>query len=67
VIGFEEKDIGVAHLEADRIGQIAKVGGDGDFDALGFERKSNRIDSVVGNGEAGDFEIANGKTGAGLE
>jgi hypothetical protein len=52
---------------ADRIGEIAQVGGDRNFDALGAEGETDRVGGVVGDGEAGDVDIADGETGSGLK
>jgi len=67
VIRFEQQQIGTAQVVADGIRQIAQVGGDGDFDAFGPERKSNRIGRVVRDREAGDVDITDGEARSSLE
>ena len=54
-------------MDADGIGEIAEVGGDGDFDALGAEGEAYGVGCIVGDGEAVDVDIADDEAGAGLE
>ena len=67
VIRFEQQQIRAAQMEADRIRQIAEIGGDRNLDAFGAEGESDGIGGVVRDGETGDVDIADGETGAGLE
>lgn len=67
VIGFEEQKIGLAQVDAEGIGNVAKVSGDAHLNALGGESIADRIGGIVRNGEAGDIEIADGEAAAGLE
>ena len=62
VIGFEQQHVRAAQMEADRIRQIAQIGGDRNLDAFGAERESHRIGGIVRNGEAGDVDIADGES-----
>ena len=54
-------------LLADRFGEVAEVGRDGDFEALGAEGEADGVDGVVGDGEAVDVDVADDEAAAGLE
>ena len=54
-------------MELDGVGQVAQVGDDADLDALRAKAEADRIDGVVRNGEAVDFDIADREAGAGLK
>jgi hypothetical protein len=47
VVRFEQQKIGLAHVLLDKFGEVAEIGDDRDFQALGTERKSDRIGSIV--------------------
>ena len=67
VVGFEQEHVGALQVDADGIGEVAEVGGDGDFDALGAEGETYGVGCIVGDGEAIDVDIADGEAGSGLE
>jgi len=67
VIRLEQQNVGSAQMESRRFGKVAEIGGDGNFDALGAERKSDGILRVVRDGKRGDVDIADGERCAGLE
>ena len=67
VIRFENNYIARAHVDAQRIGDIAEIGGHGNFDAMRREREADRISGIVGNGKTRDIEIADGEASAGLK
>jgi hypothetical protein len=67
VIRFEDDQIARAHVDAQGIGDIAKIGGYGDFDAVRRERVADRIGGIMGNRETGDIEIADGEASPGLK
>jgi hypothetical protein len=54
-------------VDADGVGHVAKVGGDGDLDALGAQGEADGVDGVVGDGKAIDVDVAYAEAGAGLE
>jgi hypothetical protein len=58
VIGFENDHIARAHVDAQRIGDIAEIGGNGDFDAMRRKRVADRVRGIMRNGETGNIEIA---------
>ncbi len=67
VIRFEDEAIGVAQMEFDEFRQIAEVGNDGDFCAVGAERVAHGISGVVRNGEWRNFDVADGEFFAGAD
>jgi len=67
VIGFEDEAIGLAEMDSDMIGQVAEIGTDGDFGAVGAEGESDGVGCVVGDGERVHLDIADRKTLAGLD
>lgn len=67
VVGFEQQQVGALEVNADGLGHVAEVGGDGHFEALGAEGETDGVGGVVGDGEAIDVDVADGETGAGLE
>jgi hypothetical protein len=67
VIGFENEAIGLAEMDPDVIGQVAEIGADGDFGAVGAEGESDRVGGVVRDGERVDVDIADRETLAGLD
>ncbi len=67
VIGFEHQQVSAAQVELDGIGHIAQVGYQTHFNALRAKAEAYRIDGVVRNGEAIDFDIAYTKCRPGLE
>lgn len=67
MIRFEDDQIAGAHVDAQRIGDIAEIGGHGDFDAMRRDRVADRIGGVVWNRETGNIEIADGEASAGLK
>jgi hypothetical protein len=67
VIRFQDQQIRRAEMKFDRFGDVAKIGDEANLDAPRLEAEPDRVDRVVGNGEAADFDIADRKTGAGAE
>lgn len=67
VIGFEKQKIGLAQVDAQRVWNIAQVGGDGDFDAVRRKRVAHRVCRIVRDSEAGHVEIADGEAATRLE
>jgi hypothetical protein len=67
VIGFEDEAIGLAEMDANVIRQVAKIGADGDFGAVGAEGESDRIGGVVRDGERVYINVANGEALASLD
>lgn len=58
VVGFEQEHVGTLEMDADGIGQVAQIGGDGDFDAFGVQGEADGVDGVVRDGEAVYFDVA---------
>ena len=67
VIGFEDEAIGLAEVDSDMIGQVAKIGADGDFGAVGAEGESDGVGGIVRDGEGVDVDIADRETLSGLD
>lgn len=67
VIGFEQQHLHAAQMDFDRFRHVAEIGGHADFDAFGMEAEADRIDGIVGNGEALDDDVADGPAGACLK
>jgi hypothetical protein len=67
VIGFEDEAIGLAEMDPDVIGQVAEIGADGDFGAIGAEGESDGVGGVVRDGERVNVDIADGEALAGLD
>src|SRR5439155_18746590 len=51
VVRLEDQQVAAAHVLLDELGDIAQVGDNADFDALGGKRKCHGVGGVVGNGE----------------
>ena len=66
VIGLENHAIGFAEMNFDHFGEVAEVGADRDFGAVGAEGEADGIGSVVGNGKRVDVDIADGEVLTGL-
>lgn len=58
VIRFENQTIGIAQMVFHEFGQIAEIGGHGDFRSIGTESEAQRIGGIVRNREWRDFDIA---------
>lgn len=54
-------------MNAQRIGDIAQISRDRHLHALRGQSKSDRINGIVRNSEAGDVEIADREPASGLE
>jgi hypothetical protein len=67
VIGFEDKAIGLAKVNSNVIWQVAEIGADGDFCAVGAEGESDGIGSVMRNCKRVDVDIADGEALASLD
>ena len=67
VIGFEDEAIGLAEMDSDMIGQVAEIGADGDFGAVGAESEANGVGSVMRNRESVNVDVADGEALAGLD
>ena len=67
VIGFEDEAISVAQMEFDEFREIAEIGDDGDFGSIGAKRVADGIGGVVGNGERGNFNVADGEFFSGAD
>lgn len=58
MIRFENQEIGLAEMLFDEFGQIAEVGSDGDFRAIGAKGIADRVGGIVWNPEGINPEIA---------
>ena len=67
VVGFQQEHVRALQVDANGVGEVAEVGGDGDFDAFGAEGEAYGVGCIVGGGEAVDVDIADDEAGAGLE
>ena len=67
VIGFEDEAIGFAQVMLDEFGEVAEIGDDSDLGAVGAEGVADGIGGIVGNGEGGNFDIADGEDVAGAD
>jgi hypothetical protein len=67
VIGFEDQAIGLTEMDAHMIGEVAEIGADGDFSAVGAEGEAHRVGCIVRNGEGVNVNVADGETLAGLD
>ena len=67
VIGFEDEAIGLAEVDSDVVREVAEIGADGDFGAVGAEGESYRVGSVVRDGEGVDVNVADGEALTGLD
>ena len=67
VVGFEDEAISVAEMDSDVVRQVAEIGADGDFGAVGTEGESDGVGGVVRDGERVDVDIADRETLAGLD
>jgi hypothetical protein len=67
VIRFEQQDLDTAEVNPDGIGHIPEVRSVADFDALGVKAETDRIYSVMRDGEALNRNISYDPSGAGLE
>jgi hypothetical protein len=67
VIGFEDEAIGLAEMDSDVVRQVAEIGADGDFGAVGAEGESDWVGGVVRDGESVNVDVADGETLAGLD
>ena len=66
VVGFEDETISFAEVDFDELRHVAEVGADGNLGAVGAKRETDRIDSIVRNGEGVDVNVANTKALSGL-
>src|SRR6266403_2349169 len=66
VIGFEDEAIGLAEMDSHVVWQVAEIGTDGNFCAVGAEGESDRVGRIVRNGERVHVNIADGEALAGL-
>ena len=67
VVRFEQQQIGAAQMELDGVGDISQIGDQSYFNAMRSETEANRIDGVVWNGEAIDFNVTHTKGCSGLK
>jgi hypothetical protein len=67
VIGFENQAIGLTKMDAHVIGEVAEIGADGDFGAVGAEGEGDRVCGIVRDGEGVNVNVADGETLAGLD
>ena len=67
VIGFEDEAIGLTKMDAHVIGEVAEIGADGDFCAVGAEGEGDRIGSIVRDSEGVDINVADGEALACLD
>jgi len=67
VIGFEDEAIGLAEMDSNVIREVAEIGADSDFGAVGAESEADGIGGVVRDGEGVDVDVANGEALAGLD
>ena len=58
VIRFQEQHVGAPQMYPEGIGYVAKICYDRNFNAVGGERKSDRIDSIVGHCKTRYVEVA---------
>jgi len=67
MIGLQDKHVGAAKMDMHGIRNVAEIGGESNFDAVGRYGVADRIRSIVRNGEALDIKIADAESRAGLE
>lgn len=67
VIRFEDQHIGAPKMHAQRIWNVAQVGGKGKLNALRTNRVADRIGRIVRNSKTLDVEIANREAAACLK
>lgn len=65
MIRFENQAVGIAQMEFHQLGQIAEVGDNGDFGAIGAKRIADGIGGVMWNGKRGNFDVSDGEFLAG--
>ena len=67
VIGFENEAVGIAEMKFYEFGEVAEVGDDGDFCAVGTKGVADGIRGVVRNGERRNFNVTDSETLAGAD
>jgi len=67
VIGFEDEAIGLAEVDSNVIWEVAEIGADSDFGAVGAEGESDGVCGVVRDGEGMDVDVADRKALAGMD
>jgi hypothetical protein len=66
VIRFEHDSIAIAQMLLHQFGHVTEIGHERELHAGGAKREAERVDSIVGNTERSDFDIADAKSMAGL-
>src|SRR5437899_11772818 len=66
-VGFENEAIGLAEMDPDVVWQVAEIGADGDFGAVGAEGEADGVGGVVRVGESVDVNIRDGEALAGCD
>ena len=67
VIGFKDEAIRLAEMDADVVREVAEIGADGDFCAIGAEGEAYGIGRVVWDGKSVHVDVADGEALAGLD
>ena len=67
VIGLQDEAIGLAEMDFDELGHVAKIGADGNLGAISAEGEAEGIGGIVRDSEGVDDDIANGKTLPGVD
>src|SRR5260370_1810897 len=67
VVGREEEGVDAREGGFDGRGDVAEVGGEGHAYAVGGEDEAAGVGGVVGDGEGGDVDVADGELGTGVE
>src|SRR5258708_16710046 len=67
MIGLEDEAIGPTEMDSDMVWQVAEVGAEGDFGAVGEEGEADRVGGGVRYGEGVDVDVADGEALAGLD
>jgi hypothetical protein len=66
VIGFEHEAIGIAEMNFDEFGHVAKVGDESHFCAVGAESEADGVSGVMWDLEGVDVDITDGEMLAGM-
>jgi len=67
VIRFEDEAIGLAKMDFDEFGHVAKIGADGDFGAVGAEGETNGIGGIMRDSEGVDVNVTDGEALPGVD
>ena len=59
VVGLEDETVGITEMKFHKLREIAKIGDDGNFCAVGAKGVADGISGIVRNREGGNFDVAN--------